>query len=350
MDMKKEYYEDIQPFKDKARLLWFGVLVVFLSLYPLLVKNYYVYLANLIAIHILVAVGLNLLVGYTGQISLGHAGFFAIGAYTAVLFMKDLQVPFILALLSAGVISAAFGFILGLPALRLKGPYLAIATLGFGMAIIQIIGHWEGLFGGHMGILTPEITLFSLALDSDIRLYYLVITITVILTLGARNLVNTRVGRAFIAIRDSDVAAEAIGVNLTSYKTLSFAVSAFYTGVAGGLYAIVLGFINPGSFNLILSIFFLGMIVVGGLGSIPGSVLGAILLTLLQLKLNNITEIPTIGPFLNGISKRWFSVSGVQNISSIIIGLIMITIIIFEPLGLYGLWNRLKRYWKSWPF
>jgi branched-chain amino acid transport system permease protein len=259
------------------------------------------------------------------------------------------HVPFILALLMAGFVTAAFGLLLGIPSLRLEGPYLAIATLGFGMAVIQILGHWSYV-GGHMGISTPRISIGPWILKGDRHLYYLIMPLTVIMTVAGRNLIRTKVGRAFIAIRDSGLAASTMGINLTYYKTLAFAISAFYTGIAGGLMAFVLGFINPGGFTLTLSITFLAMIVVGGLGSISGSILGAILLTLVQLKLNAIQDVVFIGPFLTKISEKWFTIGGLPNIQNILIGLLMIGIILFEPLGLYGIWQRIRRFWQTWPF
>jgi branched-chain amino acid transport system permease protein len=356
MDMKRDYYEDIQLFKSRVVLFWSAAFLLFLLTLPLYLPQYHFYLLNLILVHVILAVGLNILVGYTGQISLGHAGFFAIGAYGTALLILKLQLPFLLALPLAGFIAAFFGFLLGLPALRLEGPYLSIATLGFGLAVLQIIGHLD-FFGGRTGIQAPPLDLgipqagFSLILEKDVSKYYLILIVTVLLTVAARNLMKTRVGRAFVAIRDSDIAAEVIGVNLTAYKTLSFAISAFYAGIAGGLFGFVLGFFNPEPFNLILSIIFLVMIVVGGLGSIVGAVMGAVLITLLQFSLlKNVKEMPYIGDFLVAISNRWLTVVGLENFASIILGLIMIGIIIFEPLGMYGVWLRIKKYWRTWPF
>jgi len=169
--------------------------------------------------------------------------------------------------------------------------------------------------------------------------------------IGARNLTKTRIGRAFIAIRDDDIAAEVMGVNLTVYKTMSFAVSAFYAGIAGGLYGFVVSFFDPFSFNLILSIIFLVMVVVGGLGSILGAIMGAILITYLQFDLlKNVETLPYVGDFLVLLSKKWFTMIGLANFSSIALGLIMIAIVIFEPLGMFGIWIRIKKYWKTWPF
>lgn len=349
MDMKRDYYEDVRLFDSKVEIFWTVVLLVAMGLFPLVGGNYYAYLLNLMAIHAIVALGLNILVGYTGQISLGHAGFFAIGAYTCAMLYKVYHVPFLLALPAGAFLSAGFGFLVGLPALRLEGPYLTIATMGFGMAVTQFVGHWSFL-GGRMGLDIPKLKLLGMELRSDTEIYYLIMTAAVIMTVGARNLIKTRVGRALIAIRDSDIAAQTMGVNLTYYKTLAFAISAFYTGVAGGLMAFVLGFISPENFNLMLSIVFLGMVVVGGLGSIPGSIAGAILLTYLQIRLASVQDMWLIGPWVVEISERWFNVGGMANLQNIMIGLIMVLIVIFEPLGLYGFWIRTKRYWRTWPF
>jgi len=353
VDIKRSYYEDIELFKSNTILVWSILLLIFLGILPWLVKTYHllgmsIYIVNLITINALVAIGLNILVGYTGQISMGHAGFFAIGAFTTVIFIVNWGFPLYIALPIAGFISSAFGFILGLPALRLKGPYLAIATLGFGMTITTIIKHME-FFGGRMGLQAPKLYLFGTQMK-DIHYYYVIMIIAVVMVIGALKLIKTRVGRAFIAIRDSDIAAEAMGVNLTYYKTLSFAVSAFYTGIAGGLYALILGFINPEGFTMIMSIAFLAMVVVGGLGSIMGSIAGAALLTYLDIKLQVVQDIPAIGPALVAFSQKYMSMAGISNIAVIVYGLIMILIVLFEPLGIFGFWIRTKRYWKTWPF
>lgn len=325
--MKRSHIEDVRVFSGTASIVAFILLLLLLAVLPLILQSYLIYIVNLIAIHIIVALGMNLLVGYTGQISLGHAGFYAIGAYTSVILTTKLGIPFLPSLFCAGLVAAAFGFVLGLPALRLTGPYLAIATLGFGIAIVQIIGKAESLSGGHMGVHAPKMTFGPWLLDTDVKAYYFIMGLCILLSVGALNLTKSRIGRAFVAIRDSDIAAEAMGVNITYYKTLAFALSAFYTGIAGSLMAHMVGFISPENYNLFVSIHFLTIIVVGGLGSILGSVLGAILMVSLQ-------------QFL----------SGIQALSMVIYGFIMIFIILFEPLGLRGRWLKIKIYWKTWPF
>ncbi len=350
MYIKKGYYEDIQFLGNRQACFWFLFLLAIVIIFPFTVSNYYIYMINYMAINVIVAIGLNILVGYTGQISLGHAGFFAIGSFSTVLLMTKLSIPFIPSLLIGGIISAGFGFLLGLPALRLEGPYLAIATLGFGMAITQIIGRLK-FFGGRMGIETPEIKLLGkYSLSTDKGLYFIIMTATFILVWSARNLLKTKAGRAFVAIRDSEVAARTMGVSITHYKTLSFAISAFYTGIAGGLMAFMLGFINPTTFNFTLSIYFLTFVIVGGLGTILGPIMGGILMTWLLLMLDKIQDLPLVGGLIINISQNWMTVTGIHNVTSIILGLIIVLIVVFEPLGLYGFWIRTKTYWKTWPF
>ena len=349
MDMKRDYYEDVQVFTSGTIVFWLGVLILALAFFPFFAKNYYVYVANYMAINVIVVVGLNLLVGYTGQISMGHAGFFAIGAYGTIVLMTQAHFPFLLALPCAGLVAAFFGFLLGLPALRLEGPYLAIATLGFGVTTTQIIGKIK-MFGERQGLHAPDLYIGPWHVETDRDFYFLLIPITIILVALARNIVKTKVGRAFISIRDADIAAETMGVNLTFYKTLAFAVSAFYAGVGGGLYAFVLRFIEPELFSLFMSVMFLTMAVVGGLGSMMGPVVGACLLALLDLQLRNVLEIPLFGDWIRALSESFFSMTGVSNIQSIIFGLILILIMLFEPLGIFGIWIRTKKYWKTWPF
>jgi branched-chain amino acid transport system permease protein len=345
LDLKRSYREDLKLFADRLSLSAFICLVVALIVFPFASfyipgGSYYTNVINLIAINAIVAIGLNILVGYTGQISLGHAGFFAIGAYTQALLVTELGLPLLVALPISGLVAAFFGFLLGLPALRLEGPYLAIATLGFGLTTTQIIGRLDFL-GGRMGLNTPApgITgaIRSLITDyispdqaanaANYAMYIIAIPLLIVSTIAAVNLMKSKVGRAFIAIRDSEIAAETMGVNLLFYKTSAFAVSAFFTGIAGGLFTHHMGFINPESFDMRLSITFLAMVVVGGLGSILGSHLGAILMTLLPLSLTAIKDVPEI-----------------------IYGAILVIVILFEPLGLRGRWLKAKSYWKAWPF
>ncbi len=343
--MKGNYYEDISIFNSRAGRIWSSLLIPGLILFPFMTTSYPIYIANIICINIIVAAGLYLLVGVTGQISLGHSGFMAIGAYTTVILMKKAGLPFLISLPAAGLTAAAFGFLLGLPSLRLEGPYLSIATLGFGMTITKVIGKLSWL-GGREGLHAPTLTLGPWMIDTDKTFYFPLIIITALLLSMMRNLMATRFGRAFAAIRDTEIAAQALGVNLFFFKTLSFAVSAFYAGIAGGLYAFVLRFIEPEIFSLMMSILFLAMVVVGGTGSLGGTVIGAVLLTLLDFQLGNILNIPWLGRWMESISISWFSLNGISNIQFILFGGIMAGIMVFEPMGLAGILKRLKTYWQ----
>ncbi len=347
-DLKKDYFEDIQLFSNRVQVFWAILLVALLFSMPFLVKTYYLTVINLMAVNAIVALGLNLLVGNTGQISLGHAGFVAIGAYVTVMLLNH-DVPFALALISSGAMAALFGIMLGIPSLKLEGPYLAIATLAFGLAVTIIIGRMDFL-GGRMGLTVPKINLSWTGLKYDISLYYLILVLTLVCTIVTRNILKSRIGRSFQAIRDSDIAASAIGVDITKYKLYSFGISALFAGVAGSLWALYLGFINPTLFTFILSINFLAIIVLGGLGFVTGSIMGAVVMTYLNIRLEDVVDIPFVGPALLRFSEAFMMPTGISNISWVLTGLILILVVLFEPLGLYGIWLRIRIYWKKWPF
>lgn len=348
MKLKREYFEDFKLFRTRSSLVWSVILLTLLALFPLLLKTYYLTILELMALNTIVALGLNILVGNTGQISLGHAGFVAIGAYTTTLLL-GMGLPFLITLIIAGVVTALVGAFLGLPSLRLEGPYLAIVTLGFGLAVMVVIGRIDVL-GGRMGMMVPRINLAWTGLPYDEALYYVFMIVTIIMIILAHNLLKSRIGRSFQAIRDSDIAASVIGINLSYYKTLSFAVSAFFAGIAGCLWALYLQFVTPSTFNLMMSVLLLATVVLGGLGSITGSIMGAILMTFLNLQLDKIIDVPVIGNIISAFSDAFMNSSGIANIKWVLTGLILVLVIIFEPLGLNGVWLRVKRYWKLWPF
>ncbi len=326
VELRERYEEDLALVRGTTGWLMLLASLVFLALLPRLVPGYFIFTMTQVAISAVIAVGLNLLVGYAGQISLGHAGFVAIGAYTAGLLATKLQAPWGTALLGAGLVAAAFGFLVGLPALRLTGPYLTIATLGFGIAVSQVLTNWDALSGGRSGLFLPKPTLGAWQLGER-EFYYIAVSVAIIMTWIAYNLVRSHVGRAFVAIRDSDIAAEVVGVNLTVYKTLAFAVSAFYAGIGGGLLAYALGFLEPQLFTLFESITYFSMIVLGGLGTISGAILGAVVLTLLPQQLSGL--------------KQWLP---------LVYGTVIIIVMTVEPMGLYGRWVKMKLWFKTWPF
>jgi branched-chain amino acid transport system permease protein len=305
---------------NKWRFLWWIIAIVILLLAPLFLGKYTIFLLSLLAIYALVALGLNLLMGYTGQIAAGHAGFLALGAYFTAIIGENLQwMPCPVILLLAGIFSGAIGFLLGIPILRLKGFYIAMATLAFGVVVSEIILQWSSLTGGDDGFSVPTAHIAGFAFDSDFKLYYLIIPVTLIMTLLAKNLVNGYIGRAFIALRESEIAAQTIGIDLARYKTIAFAISAFYTGVAGGLFAYLITYLSPDAFTIELSVDFIAMIVIGGMGSILGSIIGAVILTGMQQVL-----------------------AGLLDLQILIFGLSLIVFMIFMPKGITGMIYDLK--------
>jgi len=264
----------------RALLIACGLLLV--GAWPRLAPRYFVFLASVILVNAVVAIGLNLLSGYTNQLSFGHAGFLAVGAYTAaVLTLRAPGLPVPITLVVAGLLTAAVGLAFGVPCVRLGGLYLTMATLAFGLVVTEVILNLDALTNGADGLRVPAARLGTAALSTDAARYYLTATVAALMVAGAVNLVRTRTGRAFLAIRESEIAAEASGVPVRAYKTLAFGLSAFYTGVAGALFAFVVGFLSPDAFDLFLSVDFVVMIIVGGLGSVPGSIVGAAVVTLL---------------------------------------------------------------------
>jgi branched-chain amino acid transport system permease protein len=292
-----------------------------LAAWPWLAPRYFVFLASLILVNAVVALGLNLLSGYTHQLSFGHAGFLAIGAYTAALLTIHLPaLPVVAALTVAGVVTAGVGLAFGVPCLRLSGLYLAMATLAFGFVITEAILNLDGLTRGADGLRVPVARLGGWPLATDTARYYLVAAVAAVLVAAAANLARTRTGRALLAIRESEIAAQASGVPVARYKTIAFGLSAFYTGVAGGLFAFVVGFLSPDAFDVFMSVDFVVMIIVGGLGSVPGSIVGAAVVTVLH-----------------------DSLAAFQNYRPLVFGVILIACMLFMPGGITGVGARLAR-------
>jgi len=301
-------------------------------LLPLVASNFVLFQLTLVLVYGLAILGLNLLTGFNGQFSLGHSAFYGIGAYTAAVLMDKIDLPYFWTLPCSGVVCFVVGFLFGLPALRLSGLYLALATFGLAVAMPQILkfGPLEPLTGGVQGItlLKPDAPL-GLPLNPDQWLYYFTLAVVLVLLAAAVNLVNSRSGRAMMAIRDHPIAAAAMGINTALYKTLTFGVSALYTGIAGALGAIVIQFVAPDSFNFLLSVSFLVGLVVGGVGSIPGSLLGG----LFVLYVPNIAERVSTG------------------LSGAIYGIILLLVIYVMPSGAAGFARLLaaksRQYWVN---
>jgi branched-chain amino acid transport system permease protein len=333
---KTSYEQDVRLFKHGGQVFWYGLLVAALLAAPLAVGEYGMSQLHFICIYSIVGLGLMLLVGYTGQISLGHAAFLAVGAYAEAI-LQARGVPFFVSLPVAALLSAALGWVLGLPALRLKGIYLAIATLAFNVIVEEVTARWEGLTGGNSGLHLKPIELFGMKLDGDASFYYLCLALTVLSILALMNLLRSPTGRAFVAIRDSEISASCMGVNLATYKTLSFALSAALTGIAGALYAHKVSFISPEQFTLLQSIELITIVILGGVGFIHGAVLGAAFVIVL--------------PQVISIAKDYLpsNIAG-SGLQAVVFGLVLIVFIIFEPLGLYGRWLKVRTWFELFPF
>ncbi|HUM18177.1 MAG TPA: branched-chain amino acid ABC transporter permease [Candidatus Nitrosotalea sp.] len=336
------YRSDERIFDTALPIVGVVLLVAALAVVPRFATTYWLDVMNRIGIAIIGALGLNILVGYTGQISIGHAAFLAVGAYATAILEINAGLPFYLAIPLAALIASGFGLVFGIPSLRLKGLYLAIATLAAHFITSYGIIHWESLTKGVLGLMVPPATVFGIPLDSDGRIYYLIFALVIPATFFAKNLFRTKIGRAFIAIRDRDVAAGVMGVSLYRYKLLAFVISSFYAGMAGGLMAHHSRILFPDAFTLLVAIDYLAMIIIGGLGSILGAIFGAVFMTLLPevLKLSATS--------LTGVYPNAFGL--IASTRDIVFGLAVILFLMYEPLGLARIWLRVRSYWKLWPY
>ncbi|MBW1910098.1 MAG: branched-chain amino acid ABC transporter permease [Deltaproteobacteria bacterium] len=341
-DFKETYIKDEEIFQSLFVKFWLGLFFIFLFVFPFIANAYMLYVANMIGFAIIGAVGLNLLTGFTGQISLGHAAFVGVGAYTSAILVTRLGFSFWLSIPFAGLVAAFAGMIIGIPSLRVKGLYLCIATLAAQFIFEFIFIHWESMTKGITGINIPPPSIGSLEFITEKEFYWITLFFVVLGIGYARNLVRSRMGRAFVAIRDRDLSAEIIGINLFRYKLSAFAISSFYAGVAGALWVTFLKVVTPDHFPFILSIHYLAMVIVGGLGSILGSIFGAIFMTLLPEILNHLSEI---------VKMR---APGYEEIfvpmKEVIFGLLIVLFLVFEPRGLAEIWNRVKNFFRLWPF
>jgi branched-chain amino acid transport system permease protein len=341
-DFKETYIKDEEIFQSLFVKLWMCLFLLFLAAFPFLANPYLLYVANMIGFAVIAAVGLNLLTGFTGQISLGHAAFAGVGGYTSAILITRLGFSFWIALPCAGMMAAIAGLIIGIPSLRVKGLYLCIATLAAQFIFDFFFIHWEGLTHGIRGINVPPPSLGSFLINTEKRFYFLTLIMVVLAVGYARNLVRSRVGRAFVAIRDRDLAAEIIGINLFRYKLIAFAISSFYAGIAGALWVGFIRIVTPEHFPFYLSIQYLAMVIVGGLGSVLGSIFGAVFMTLVPELLN----------VLSGILKDIFTGTTQLFIplKEVVFGSLIVLFLIFEPRGLAEIWRRIKAFFLLWPF
>lgn len=331
----------------RTRWHWSLLILGFIVLItmPLYLSGRVLHFINLVAISMIAAQGLNLLIGFSGQISLGQSAFMAVGAYSSALLTVHLSFPFWLALPSAAIITGIVGVIFGAPSLRIKGFYLAMATLAAQIIIPWLIVNVRtDLTGGSNAMLVPAPTIGGLTFSSQEQIFYIIIPITCLSLFLIRNLVRSRIGRAFLAVRDNDLAAEMMGISLLKYKLLAFFLASFYAGVAGSLWAHWMRAISPDQFNLTESIWFLGMIIIGGMGSVIGVAFAVVFIKLFDI------IITIYSPSLTSFLSPQLAQDMAAGMSPFVFGLIILVFLILEPRGLSHRWAIAKSYFRLWPF
>ncbi len=337
----EDYRSEEQIWDSPTAKGWMALCVVIVALMPVWASDYMIAMACIVGIHLVAVLGLNITTGSAGLISLGHAAFMGVGCY-AVAWFARWGIPFPVALLLAGVVAAAIGMLVGIPSLRVKGMYFAIATLAAHFVLSFLFREWTAVTGGPRGVTIPVPALFGLELAGDRRMFYPIYVSVLLLALGAVNLSRSYIGRAFVAVRDRDISAEIIGVDLLRTKVLAFMVGAFYAGVAGGLLGYFYGAITSEYFTFGLSVFYVAAIIVGGLGRVLGSVLGAVFMTFVPESLR----------LLSSASSAWMPslATMLLPMGQVVFGLLIIGFLVFEPHGLAQVWARLRRTFHLWPF
>ncbi|WP_207477883.1 branched-chain amino acid ABC transporter permease [Arenibaculum pallidiluteum] len=345
-DFKTSYAADTTIFPTATSRNFAIAGVVLLALCPLVLDKYWLSIMIQIGFLSIAALGLNILVGFTGQISIGHAAFFGFGGFASPWLSNHFGIPVALSIPLAGVMTTAVGLIFGIPAARLKGLYLAIATLAAQYIIEDFLGRAEWFTGGVAGTIAEPFSLFGFVFDTDERYFYVVLAWMVAMYVLATNLMRTRDGRALVAVRDHYLSAEMMGINLTKYRTMSFGISSFYAGIGGALYAHYLQFVSVEGVTILLSIQFLGMIIIGGLGSIMGSLMGTVFMVLLPELMGAVTDALAGGAIDRALNLK----DSLSYLREMAIGLAIILFLIFEPDGLAHRWKQVKAYWKLYPF
>lgn len=345
-DYRTSYRADttIFPTQGSRIALWIGIAILCCA--PLLLGRYELSLLINIGFLGIAALGLNILVGFTGQISIGHAAFFGLGAFASAWLHETLHVPVMLCIPLAGLITALVGLVFGAPAARLKGLYLAIATLAAQFILEDFFARARWFTGGVAGRVTESPEILGFRFDSDETYFYLVLAYVIVMFLGAANLMRSRDGRALVAVRDHYLSAEMMGINLAYYRTLSFGIASFYAGIGGALYAHYLLFVSVEAFNILFSIQFLGMVIIGGLGSVMGSLMGAAFMVMLP----EVTQWGADALAGGAIDRALRLGASISFLREMVVGAAIILFLIFEPDGLARRWRLIKAYWKLYPY
>jgi branched-chain amino acid transport system permease protein len=345
-DFRSSYAADTAIFDTRTSRYVCILTVALLCLAPLVLDKYQLSMLIQIGYLGIAALGLNILVGFTGQISIGHAAFFGFGAFASAWIANNTPIPVFFAIPLAGVATTAVGMLFGVPAARLKGLYLAIATLAAQYILQDFFARAQWFTGGVAGTPAATFRIFGVAFDDDRSYFYVVLAYVVASFVLVANLMRTRDGRALVAVRDHYLSAEMMGINLTKYRTLSFGISSFYAGIGGALYAHYLGFVSVEGFGILFSIQFLGMIIIGGLGSIMGTLMGTAFMTLLPEAMEQATKLLAGTPLDAALDLK----QNVSYLREMAIGSVIVAFLIFEPDGLAHRWRQIKAYWKLYPF
>lgn len=358
---KTDYDQDIRILKHGGYWWSYGVLLAVLIAAPFLLESYLQSQLVFVFIYAIVGVALMILTGFTGQASLGHAAFLAIGAYTAG-FLQSLGVPFIVYFPAAAVLTGVVGALVGFPALRLTGIYLVIATIAFAFIVEEILARWESVTHGNEGMRVRALDLVGMPVPRDSSaFYFLCLLVLVGAVLVALNLLRSPTGRAFVAIRDSETAGKSMGIDLAAYKVKSFAISAAITGMAGVLFAHKMTFISPEMFTLLLSIEFIMVIIIGGAFGVHGAILGAIFMVMVDPFLTALKDdVPVLAANIASsfgmaadsakqLQEQFSKIGSAAGLKGAIYGLIIMMFILFEPYGLYGRWLKVKLFFQLFP-
>jgi branched-chain amino acid transport system permease protein len=333
---RTSYRQDMVLWRSRGDWFWYGLLALALVVLPLVTGDFYIGELGGVFIFAIAGVGLMLLTGYTGLINLGHAAFLGIGAYTNAVLLHQ-GWPFLLTVPTACLTAGLAGVAIGIPTLRMSGLYLAIATLAFGAIVATVLQKWDAVTGGFDGFAVPTPTIFGIPIEGPTGVYYMSLAVLVLVLWISANVLRTPLGRAMIAIRDSEISAQSMGINLALYKTIAFALSAAFAGLAGALFAHYVNFLAPDSFDILLSVQFVTIVFVGGLGSLQGAIFGAIFVRLLPQAIALVRD-----------DLPW-GIGRMPGLEPSLFGLILVLCILFEPAGIYGRWRKVKQYFLEFP-
>ena len=342
--INETYGQDMALIRTKAQ--WGLMIMLFLGLIalPFFADAHIISLVILISVVLIAVHGVNIVLGYCGEITVAQAAFVGVGAYSFAI-LTETGLPWVLSMAGATLLTGVLGAVFGLPALRVKGFYLLMITLGAQFILVWVFSHWKSMTGGLVwGKRVPEIGIAGIALNSDFQKYFLIVGMAALMTFLVTNIARSKLGRALTAIRDNDLAAEAMGINVFGYKLIAFFICSLYAGIAGCMWAIYTGHLFPDQFYLMDSVWWISMLIVGGMGTIMGAVFGTIFLTVLS------ELVVSYGPTLASLLPLKYGAAAGVSIGSLVFAIVIILFLIFEPRGINHRWEGIKNYYRLYPF